>query len=57
MSIYVKSIRRLTEPYESFPEKINAIRELAPEIYDVITNLGKNRQLFEIFDRIKDYLS
>jgi hypothetical protein len=52
-----KKYQEITEPYESFPEKINAIRELAPEIYDVITNLGKNRQLFEIFDKIKDYLN
>lgn len=50
--------QEITEQYDSFPDKMNVIREQAPEIYDLILNsIGKTRQLFEIFEKIKDYIS
>lgn len=50
--------QEITGQYDNFPDKMNAIREQAPEIYDLILNsIGKTRQLFEAFEKIKDYLT
>ncbi len=48
--------QEITRDYDSFPEKMNAIRELAPEVYDALLEIGKTRKLFKAFDKIKDYL-
>lgn len=49
--------QEITGQYDSFPDKMNAIREQAPELYDVILNsIGKTKQLFEKFEEIKEYL-
>jgi hypothetical protein len=49
--------QEITGEYDSFPDKMRAIQEQAPEIYDVILNIGKTKPLFEIYEKIKDYLS
>lgn len=48
--------QEITKDYDSFPEKMNAVRELAPEIYDAILSIGKTKKLFEVYEKIKDYL-
>jgi hypothetical protein len=50
--------QEITAQYDNFPDKMNAIRKQAPEIYDTILNgIGKTKQLFEVFEKIKEYLS
>ena len=49
--------REITGQYDKFPDKLAAIRERAPEIYDAILHIGKARPLFEVYEKIKDYLS
>lgn len=46
----------ITRNCENMPEKIEAIREHAPEIYEKIMNIGKNKKLFEIYKKIENYL-
>lgn len=46
----------ITESYGNSLDKIRAIKEKAPDIYEQIMNMGKNRQLFMIYDKIKKYL-
>jgi hypothetical protein len=48
--------QEITGPYDNFPDKMNAIREKAPEIYDAILNIGKTKPLFAVFEKIRDYL-
>lgn len=40
--------QEITGPYTSIPEKIKAIEEEAPEIYNLIFKMGKNKKLFEM---------
>lgn len=49
--------QKITRAYVNFPDKMNAIREQSPEIYDAILNIGKNKKVFEIYRKIKNYLS
>lgn len=46
----------ITKSYDNFPDKINAIHEQAPDIYEKIINIGKNKNLFKIYEKIKKYL-
>jgi hypothetical protein len=55
--LFCSKFREITGGYNNFPEKMNAIREQAPEIYDAILHIGKNKALFEVYEKIKDYLS
>jgi hypothetical protein len=34
-----------------------AIRKQAPEIYDGILNMGKAKPLYEVYEKIRDYIS
>jgi hypothetical protein len=53
-----KKYEEVTAQYDNFPDKIKAVRELAPEIYNVLLNsIGKTKELFEGFEKIKGYLS
>ncbi|HYF83642.1 MAG TPA: DUF4474 domain-containing protein [Clostridia bacterium] len=49
--------QEITGAYDNLPNKMNAIRDQAPEIYDAILNIGKSKALFEIYEKIKDYLN
>lgn len=48
--------QEITGPYDNFPNKMSAIREKAPEIYDAILDIGKSKALFEMYEKIKGYL-
>ena len=39
---------KVLKSYYNFLDKMNAIREQAPEIYDAILNMGKTKQVFEV---------
>lgn len=47
----------ITIGYDNLPDKINAIKEQAPEMYEQIINIGKTTQLFDKYKKIKEYLS
>ncbi len=49
--------KEITEPYDNLPDKMNAIRDQAPEIYDAVLNIGKSKALFEMYEKIKGYLN
>ncbi|MDF2530806.1 MAG: hypothetical protein K0Q65_387 [Clostridia bacterium] len=48
--------QEITAPYQTFPDKIKAIQEKAPELFEKIMNMGKTKLLFSIYEDIKDYL-
>jgi hypothetical protein len=48
--------QEITGPYNNFPDKMKAIQEKAPELYDYIINIGRNKKLFDIYGVIKKYL-
>lgn len=51
-----KIYQELTKSYDDFPDKIMAIQQKAPDIFDKILDLGKAKRLFENFNIIKNYL-
>lgn len=48
--------QEITKGYDKFPDKMKAIREQAPELYDAILNIGKTKPLFNMYEKIKKYL-
>lgn len=52
-----KKYMEITSGYDTFPEKMKAIRTKAPELYDAVLNMGRSKPLFEAFEKIKGYLS
>lgn len=46
----------ITGPYDNFLDKINALRQQEPELFDVVINIGKSNLLFEKYKEIKDYI-
>lgn len=49
--------RRVTAGYEGFPEKMAALREQAPELYEAALHLGRARELFTGFEKLSDFLT
>lgn len=47
----------ITGPYNTFPEKIKALQEQAPDLYESFLHVGKTNGLFETFEKIKEYLT
>ncbi|WP_018211661.1 DUF4474 domain-containing protein [Desulfitobacterium hafniense] len=43
-----QSYQQITEPYGTFPEKLQAIKEDLPDMHRLIMNLGKSKQVFEL---------
>ena len=54
--ILCEQYREITGPYDTFPEKMKAIQEQSSELYESVLNIGKTKQLFEIFYKMKDYM-
>lgn len=48
--------QEITGPYDNFPDKIKAIQEQAPELFEEIINIGKNEKVFKSYKKIKKYL-
>lgn len=40
----------------TFPEKINAIREKEPFLYNAVIQVGKAREIFAVFEKIRKYI-
>jgi hypothetical protein len=55
--ILCERYQEITKSYDTFPEKMKAIQEQSPELYQLVLHIGKTKQLFESFDIIKDYMS
>lgn len=48
--------QKITSPYNTFPEKINAIEKQAPDLLEKVLKIGKSKELFEIFMFIEFYV-
>jgi len=48
--------QEITKSYDKFLDKINAIGKEAPELYNLILNIGKTKKLFNSYDIIKKFL-
>jgi hypothetical protein len=47
----------ITGPYDNMVDKINAISEKSPEIYEMIMNIGNTKEIVKIFEKIRGYLN
>lgn len=48
--------QEITGPYDNFPDKMKALKNHAPDLYNIILKLGKTKDLFSGFEKIKKYL-
>ena len=48
--------QEITGKYDNWEDKLKAIREEEPFLYDAVINIGKTRQIFKPFERLKRYL-
>ena len=48
--------KELTKGYYSIKEKIEAIKEKSPQIYNAINNIGKNKNVYEGHEEIENYI-
>jgi hypothetical protein len=46
----------ITGKYDKWEDKLKAIREQEPLLYDAVINMGKTRQIFKSFGRLKRHL-
>ena len=46
----------ITKDYDNFPDKINAVRKLNPDLFEEILMIGKSKSLFKSFFDIEKYL-
>ena len=51
------NFQEITKEYDNLPDKIKAIQEQSPEIYEKTINIGKPEYLFKIHEKIKNYLN
>lgn len=49
--------RDITKQYDNLPDKIKAIHQQAPDIYEKIRSIGKNQRIFRNYEKIKSYLN
>ena len=47
----------ITEGCNSWPEKIRAILEKEPFLFEMVVNIGKTRKMLKAFDKLKSYLN
>ena len=55
--ILCRKYMELTAGYDTFPDKVNAIKQKAPKLYKSIFKIGKTKKLFDKYNLIKNYLS
>jgi hypothetical protein len=48
--------QKLTEAYNKLPDKVKAMEEQSPELYNAIANIGKAKGIFSSFQSIQKYL-
>jgi hypothetical protein len=48
--------QEITGEYELWPDKLSALREREPLLYETIINVGKTRKIFKVFDKLKSYV-
>lgn len=51
------SYNTLTNGYTNIVDKVNAVKNNDPELYKELFNIGKTMAVFNVFDKIKDYLN
>lgn len=48
--------REITGEDTSWPEKLSAMREKGLFLYSAVINIGKTREIFKVFERLKSYI-
>jgi hypothetical protein len=48
--------QEVTAGCTTWPQKLAAIREKEPFLYEAVVNIGKTRQIFKSFDRLRSYV-
>ncbi|MGI6748166.1 MAG: DUF4474 domain-containing protein [Anaerovoracaceae bacterium] len=51
-----KRFMEITGEYDNWPDKLKAIREKEPFLYEAVITLGKTSKIFKDFDQLKKYL-
>ncbi|WP_242620488.1 DUF4474 domain-containing protein [Senegalia massiliensis] len=46
----------LTEPYDTFPEKLDILYKKSPDLYKEVLNIGRPKKLIEIYKEIQKYI-
>ena len=46
----------ITGDYDQWPDKLSAIQREEPFLYEAVIRLAKTRQIFTVFDKLKNYL-
>lgn len=47
--------REITEEYDLWPDKLRAVHERQPLLHQALFNIGKTRQIYKVFDKLKKY--
>lgn len=55
--ILCEQYQEIAGPYDTFPEKVKAIKEQSSALYQSVLKIGRTKQLLASFDKIKDYLN
>lgn len=51
-----KRFMEITEEYDNWPDKLKAIREKEPFLYEAVITLGKTSKIFKDFEKLKQYI-
>lgn len=51
-----KRYQAITKGYDTMPQKLAVMQEQAPELFEIMMNIGRNRDVFAPFDAIKGKL-
>ena len=51
-----EAYQKITGPYKTIPEKIEALKQKDKELYNKIMNLGKSKVLLSRYEMIKNYI-
>lgn len=54
---FCEAYQYLTQAYTNTLDKLSAVKQISPQMYSQILNMGKPHQVFEAYNRIKRFLS
>lgn len=49
--------QQITGNYDTMPDKLKAVQAEAPDLYKHVLRIGRSKEVFNIFEQIKDYLN
>ena len=51
-----ETYQELTKGYDGLDQKLLAVKEQSPELYNMVLNIGKSKEIFEEYKKIEKYL-